>query len=379
MRTWKESGWGGRLKLIAFSLLPALVLLFIAEFLAHLTIYRDIRVEEDPILGGGAVYRMHFGRAWWGHTSETPLNTLGFPDREFVGFVPKGECTHVVFAGDSFTFGDAVDRHRNYVSLVERAVQRSHPDRCIRVFNLGERMTTIDRQAEHIRSTLALLDPDLVILGQYQNDITDLTNPGSVAYVPPDTTAQDNPNWWGDVVRTRVPFSNANLVRFLSYRAFAFLITSGIPYDLLAQWSVLEDPRNQEMADRLTGIYREIFVELVEELRGGGIEFGVLVFPSKLDLMAHRSPEEAFFLTLAGETDVPALPLYGPLDRNRTPYPFQMYDGHLSEAGNEVVAREVYGWLFPPDGGSSPFRALSGGSTSSANMASTPPAGAGAP
>ena len=362
MKTWKESGWKGRIKLLLFSLVPTLVLLLLAEFVANLTIYRDIRVEEDPIAGGQAVYTMRFGKAWWGKESQTPLNTLGFPDREFTSVGPKGDCVHVVFAGDSFTFGDAVDRHRNFVSLVERALIRQYPDACLRVFNLGERMTTIDRQAEHIRSTLHLLDPDLVILGQYQNDITDLTNPGAAAWEPPpppdSTQAIDgNANFWGDVVRNRVPFSNAALIRLLSYHAFAFLVTSGIEYDVLAQWSVLEDPRNRAMADRLTGIYREIHLDLLAELRARGTEVGVLILPSKLDIMAKRSPEEVFFRSLAQEAETPYLSLFGPLNENRRPYTYQLYDGHLSEAGNALVAGAVFRWLVP-DGTQSPFRFL---------------------
>lgn len=378
MKSWKESGWGGRLKLVVFSLLPAVVLLLIAEVLANLTIHRDFHVEEDPLVGGGAVYHMRFGRAWWGKASQTPLNTLGFPDREFVGFSPRGECVHVVFVGDSFTFGDAVDRHRTFVSLVERALQRQG-ERCIRVFNLGERMTTIDRQARHVRETLDLLDPDLVILGMYQNDLTDLTNPGSPAHrppPPPDSLAgfDGNTNWWGDVVRNRVPFSNAALVRFLSYRAFAFLIQAGIEYDILAQWSVLEDPGRAEMAAELTGIYRALFLELAAELEDGGIELGVLILPSKLDILAKRYPEEAFFRSLAEEAGVPHLSLFPVLNENRSQYTFQMYDGHLSEAGNALVAREVYAWLLPGDG-TSPFASLT--TSSSAGTAPTPGPGTG--
>jgi hypothetical protein len=383
MKTWKEAGWKGRTKLILFSLVPTLVLLILAEFAANLTIYRDIRVEEDPLAGGQAVYRMRFGKAWWGKESQTPLNSLGFPDREFSSVGPKGDCVHVVFAGDSFTFGDAVDRHRNFVSLVERAMARRYPDACLRVFNLGERMTTIDRQAEHIRSTLQLLDPDLVIVGQYQNDLTDLTNPGAAAYEPPpppDSTAgiDGNANFWGDVVRNRVPFSNAALIRLLSYHAFAFLVTSGIEYDVLAQWSVLEDPRNQAMADRLTGIYREIHLDLLEELRARGTEVGVLIFPSKLDIMAKRAPEDAFFRALAEEAETPYLSLFNTLNENRSPYTYQMYDGHLSEAGNALVARDIFDWLAPTVG-QSPFSSLEGLSKSTEDAGVGTPPGVAAP
>lgn len=357
MQTWKEMTWPQRLKLVIMSLLPALVLLVVAQTYAYLTIYRDIQVEDDPLLGTPAVYRMHFGKAWWGQTTETPLNSLGFPDEEFAGIGPKGDCVHIVFSGDSFTFGDAVDRHRNFFSLVERAIARKYPERCVRLFNIGERMTTIQEQRERIRKTRDLLQPDIVILGQYQNDLTDLTNPGNVAHQPPDTTGGDG-LWWGDVVRKRVPFANASLTRFLTYRAFAFMITRDIQYDMLGQWSVLADDRNQALADRLTSIYRGMYLELVEELRANGIEFGTIILPSKLDLLAGRYPEGDFFIELARNAEVPYVTVFDALDASRAEYPYQMYDGHLSEAGNEVVAGAVFRWL-TPDGADPPFEALS--------------------
>lgn len=343
VKTWKEMTWSERLKLVALSIAPAVLLVVIAQTYAYLTIYRDIRVEDDPIHGTPAVYRMHFGKAWWGQTTETPLNSLGFPDDEFSDIGPKGECVHIVVSGDSFVFGDAVDRHRNFFSLVKRAMGRAHPDACVRFFNIGERMTTIQEQRERIRETRDLLQPDIVILGQYQNDLTDLTNPGNVAHVPPDTT--EGGMWWGDVVRQRVPFANAAITRFLSYHAFAFMITRGVEYDILGQWSVLADGTNNDLAKQLTSIYGEMYAELAEELRAEGIEFGTIILPSKLDLLAGRYPEGDFFVSLAAENGLPYLTTFESLDAARADYPYQTYDGHLSEAGNAVVARELFQWL----------------------------------
>lgn len=357
-KSWSEMSWGSRIKLLIFSLIPVIVLLILADTYASFRIYRDISVEEDPLVGGPAVYHMHFGKGWWGQRTETPLNSLGFPDEEFVPLGPKGDCVHVVFVGDSFTFGDAVDRHRNFVSLVERAFGRKYPDRCIRFFNLGQRETTIEEQMGFIRKTKAVLEPDVVILGQYQNDLTDLTNPGNAAYEPPPAEGEESEVWWGNVVRHRVPFANASLVRYLSYHAFAFMITRGIEYDVLSQWSVLADASNHALAERLTSIYGQMYEELLAELRAEGTEFGVIIMPSKLDLLAGRYPEGEFFAGLAQENDVPYLAVFDALDRSREEYPYQMYDGHLSEAGNEVVAREVFQWLTTADPDRNPFPAL---------------------
>jgi hypothetical protein len=355
LKTWKEMRWPERLKLVGLSLLPALILLIVAQLLAYMTIHRDVQIEHDPVTDQVSMYQMSFGKGWWRTTSRTPLNAWGFPDKEFAGIGPKGGCVHVVFAGDSFTFGDAVDRHRNYFALVETWTARRFPDRCIRMFNIAERKTTIDEQSDRIRETLEVLNPDLVILGIYQNDLADLLIRGEVPHEV--TDAEEGEGWWGVRIWNRIPLANSSLVRFLTYRAFAFMITRGIEYDLLAQWSVIADPGSQDLAARLTSAYRRLFLELQAELRERDVELGVVIMPSKLDIMARQYPEEPFFIELAEEAGVPFVSTFDALDRNRRPYPFQMYDGHLSEAGNAVVAEDVFQWLFSgPDG--SPFAAL---------------------
>ncbi|HWP02156.1 MAG TPA: SGNH/GDSL hydrolase family protein, partial [Gemmatimonadaceae bacterium] len=321
-----------------FSLLPALVLLGCAELLATLTIDRRTSRVTDPATGRVS-YTMQIGRLPWGRTSVTPLNALGFPDEEFSS-LDKGPCVHVVVAGDSFVFGDGVDRDSSFVSLVKRWA-RARPGRCVRILNVAERGTTIDQQARRIRETFDVLRPDVVILGQYQNDLTDLTNPGAIADTAP---ARDVGARARDPIRDRLAAFNANLVRLLSYHAFAFMIRRGIEYDVLARWSVLADSSRSEEATRLKVIYESQYEELVKDLTARGVAFGVIILPSKFDILAKRFPEEQFFLSLANRYAAPYLRVFPVVDANRSPYPFLMYDGHLNEIGNRLVATALYRW-----------------------------------
>jgi hypothetical protein len=344
--------WRRRMKVVLFSLLPALMLLVLLEVASHLLTVRTFDTVRDPDTGGG-YYSMRTGVMPWSQRSVTPLNSLGFPDDEFTG-IEKGECLHVVFTGDSFTFGDAVDRERNYVSLVKAATRERFPDQCIRMFNIAERMTTIEQQAKRVRETMAALQPDIVILGQYQNDLTDLTNPGSIAFRPRAEDGQSN--HWGERLR-RIPGFTNSTVRMLTYRTFSWMIMNDVEYDRpLAAWSVLADSSQREAAEFLTGIYRDMYLDLAAELQQRGIAFGAVIFPSKLDVLAKRYPEEEFFLSLAREAGIPHLSLMPRLNRTRDRYTYQMYDGHLSEYGNEISAEEIVGWLY--DSVPAPFPSL---------------------
>jgi hypothetical protein len=342
---WKGANWKGRLKLIIFSLLPVALLFFTAEMAAHLITKRHFEEVQDP-LTGGTWYTMTTGLLPWSPSSTTLLNSHGLPDDEYVNVLPKGDCVHIVVAGDSFTFGDAVNRERSYFQLVKGASAIRHPDRCLRFFNVAQRMTTIEQQAARVRETWHLLQPDLVIIGQYQNDLTDLTNPGSILHVP---TEGRHAVHWGDRLSFSVPGYTNALARMLTYRAFAFMIQNGIAYDVLRKWSALEDDANSDYAALLKSTYRDLFAEFVADMGTRGVEVGVVIMPSKMDVLAKRYPEGEFFEALAREFAIPHLSVMPALMANRRPYAFQMYDGHLSEAGNRLVAGEVVRWLFDGD------------------------------
>lgn len=344
MKSWKEASWSGRAKLVLFSLVPLVLVLIVAQACAYFATHRTIEMTTDPTTGQ-TYYSMRIGDWPWSHRSLTPINSLGLPDQEFAGLVPKGQCVHVLLAGDSYTFGDATSAEFRWGNVVQGMTARHFPDRCIRFFNIGVRNTTIDTTIVRIRQVLPLIQPDVVILGQYQNDLTDLANPGSPAWVP---YGPGHPydSHWGERLGRIVPGYNISLFRYLTYNAFAFMIEHNIKYDVLSTWSVLETDSKKQFADRLKGIYHGLYGSLVKEMRDKNIEFAVLIFPSKMDVLAKRSPEGAYFSGLAREYGVPQLQLMPTLDANRRQMPFYLYDGHMNEFGNRVVAEAVWKWLF---------------------------------
>lgn len=355
MKEWKHMTRGERVRMIIFSLLPTLLLLVAAEVYAAFAIHRTWGVQRDPETGR-AYYAMQMGRLPWSHRSVTPLNSDGFPDEEFSTLPPKGDCLHIVLTGDSFVFGDGVDADASFFGVMKKA-NASRAGRCVRLFNISQRATTIEQQAKRVRETLPVLKPDIVLLGQYQNDLSDLTKPGFVAHraaAGPEEKIETNS--WGERIRKTVPVFKASLLKYLTYHAFRVFVERDMPYDVLARWSMFEDPNSAAALEELKGTYTAMYDSLVTELQGQGIEFGVMIFPSKLDILAQRYPEEAFFVELAKRAKVPYLTLFPALDAARSEYPFLMFDGHLNERGNRVVASAITDWLFESD--EVPFAAL---------------------
>lgn len=355
------------LKLILFALIPVTILAALAEVLAAFTIERVARIV--PRDGSPArEYRMRTGEWPWSRVSITPINSLGFPDREFPDPSAPKTCAHVVVIGDSFVFGDGVDGDSSWVGILQREAASRTGGPCLKVFNLGERGTSVPRQARRLHELRARLRPDVVILGQYQNDFTDLLEPEPTPLILTSSdTASTGPGegrtigreggatGWGNV-QDRLKLFNPKLVRYLSYHVFAAMITNGIHRDELEHWSVFEDSTRRDVARGLEEQYAASFDSLAAALAADSVDFGVVIFPSKFDVLAGRYPEESRFLKMAGKHRLPALRIFPVLDTMRAPYAFLLYDGHLNERGNRLVADAVSSWLF--GSASAPFPVL---------------------
>ena len=128
------------------------------------------------------------------------------------------------------------------------------------------RNTTIDTTIVRIHQVLPLIQPDVVILSQYQNDLTDLANPGSPAWVPAATAAVTTATGASGSARS-FPVTTSRSLRYLTYNAFAFMIEHNIKYDVLSTWSVLETHAKKAFADKLEGIYHDLYGSLVKDMK----------------------------------------------------------------------------------------------------------------
>jgi hypothetical protein len=353
MTSGTTSPWRQRLKLVAFALTPFVVLFATAETLARLAITRHADVVVDDATGRRH-YEFRMGKFPWSHASITPLNQDGFPDVSFDSVGPKlPGCRHLVFVGDSFTFGDGVDLDESYVSDVRRALARDSAARgCVRVFNLGRRATSVAQQRLALQRTMARLAPDAVVLTTYQNDLADLefdTLPAAPApsASPSAPTPPRRATW-----RPRMPAADVALVRWLTYVLAEGLTKAGVQVDLLARWSFLADPARTDEARRLKSAYEVRFDSLVTDLQRQGTRFGVVAMPSKFDLLAKRAPEVDYFIGLAKGRQLPTLSMYDVFDGRRAVYPFLSYDGHLNREGNRMVAEAIVAWLRTGEGAS---------------------------
>lgn len=344
---WRELRGRERGRLLLFAAVPAVLLVALLEFLSWLAIARDFEVVEPP----GTDRRQYVftvGHFPWSVSSRVAINSLGFPDVEFAE-VTEDECFRLLFVGDSYTFGDGVDDHESFVAVLRARLAARAKSPCVRVYNAGERASSIEQQLRNFRVVQPLLRPHAVVLAQYQNDLTDLTKTWFASQAGRDTAVTGAT--WRPSFRVE-----SSLLRWLSYRLIAAASMAGVKYDLLSRWSILSGSAPQARVEAILGIYTTVFDSLVKEVREAGADFATVVLPSKLDVLAGRSPEEPFFVSLAQSRQVPALPLFSAFDSVRRPYPYLLYDGHLNPSGNALVASAIELWFL--DSVAAPFAEL---------------------
>jgi lysophospholipase L1-like esterase len=100
------------------------------------------------------------------------INSLGFRGHEVVTPKPPGTF-RVVVIGDSVTMGWGVGDAETYSAQLEALLQARFPGRRVDVANLGVGGYDTRQEVALLQRNVARLEPDLVLVGFYSNDVPD--------------------------------------------------------------------------------------------------------------------------------------------------------------------------------------------------------------
>ncbi len=108
-------------------------------------------------------------------------NSLGFrSDREYSQ--PKGEkTTRILVIGDSITLGWGVEYSQTYPKLLENFLDKDAKDRRYEVINTGVGNYNSVNELEMLKKYI-YLDPDIIVVGFYINDIEKVKYPSKLSY-----------------------------------------------------------------------------------------------------------------------------------------------------------------------------------------------------
>ncbi len=156
-----------RILLAAAAALTALVLLEGGARIAAFALQRERAVGFDPVLGWRMLPHVEKRGGFWSATEPGRTNAHGWRDVERTVAKPAG-VRRIAALGDSFTFGQGVDRGDRWTDRVERATGWQ-------VLNFGACAYGTDQEVlvyEHVARTFA---PDAVLLTVFLgNDLDDI-------------------------------------------------------------------------------------------------------------------------------------------------------------------------------------------------------------
>ena len=115
-------------------------------------------------------YVMAPGQQGWIDDGLVSVNSLGFRGSEVVLPKPPGRF-RIVVTGDSLTLGWGVGDDETYAARLEQLLRNRFPDQDLDVINLGVGGYNTRQEVAILERNVPRLQPDLVIVGFYLNDV----------------------------------------------------------------------------------------------------------------------------------------------------------------------------------------------------------------
>lgn len=102
-------------------------------------------------------------------------NTAGFRDIERVLDKPEG-VVRMAFIGDSYTFGQGVERHDRFAERAGALLDESYRDATVETLNFGRPGADVQDVLRILEGAALHFDPDIVVYGFVLNDFSDRAN-----------------------------------------------------------------------------------------------------------------------------------------------------------------------------------------------------------
>jgi lysophospholipase L1-like esterase len=290
------------------------------------------------------------GAEAWTIDAPVHVNSLGLRDEELTVEKPPG-TKRVLCLGDSFTFALGVRLEDLYAKQLERKLTSDAPSERFQVINAGIAGYNTRQELITYLTLGKQLDPDLVVLGFYWNDlvgnaepIPDLENTPRIPAAEPDAFTPRGQH--------RIPAPIRNLLR---QSVLLYLTTTGAqaiaaqlspPTDL---YSVVQRALLTGDAATLTPYWRETAMRLTElaaAAKARGVPVILLAFPSENEVR-HEFPKLIFAEKLReiwAPTGFPMVDLTSAYrdSRRAGENPFLPYDLHPNAVGMRIAAGAVY-------------------------------------
>jgi hypothetical protein len=260
------------------------------------------------------------------------INSHGYRGKDF----PARRTTEefrILFVGDSFTWGDLVHDHETLPVRLQERLRRTCSG--VHVINAGVGGTTIDAHRDIVARGLAL-QPDLVVLMFYDNDIAELSGP----------------TFWEVMAENRRRKSQfpLSVVHLLLNRTATWTVMRRASTRIGNHGQQAVPVRDEEFWETSLQSHRAVYEghlrSLATDLQNQGIPFVMLSYPSHLRMLEPTvSVDHAEWLVaLTEEIEIPFLDLLPVLDASEMAIDelfFIPWDGHARPIGYDIASQRV--------------------------------------
>lgn len=314
-----------RVKLV-FSVIMMVLATVAAEIAVRLFVpvrsVGPVGTTYDPVYGKALKKSYSCRRTGAEFTYTLSTNSLGFRGPEPKS-LPKGA---VVFLGDSFTMGSAVDDGEEVPALIAGKLDERYGRDVVPVVNAGVANNGNGRWVKFLRGEAERYDPSFVVMQVYINDFADNANERLFELDADGKLVERPVPKPGKAQRLQAIVESIPLVRYSYLVAIARQAVSNV----MAKQQVMWDKTDPVTVDPLT------YAILDEALRVSVTEHK---WPTGIEIIECRPDQEARVREIAARYGVPVLRLPGKKER---PDLYWKIDPHWHAQGSVWVADEVY-------------------------------------
>jgi len=281
-------------------------------------------------------------------------NSRGFRGREVDVPKPSGRV-RIVALGDSVTFGWGVNDADTFCSQLEHDLRTQHPGVDVEVVNLGVPGYATRQEVALLKRNLAELQPDVVLVGFYTNDLPDTLDDKASGRSGTRIEAQDRgagqilhmnpaPSSWLErqARRSRAIYTASHGLKALIHRG------EGKPGSSM-ELDLLESRSSGDLETAWQSVTGQL-----ENLKAAATEFhfsaGIVVLPPREQVFG-LYPDSDYQKRIRGLADRLGLFVIDPLpslvaSSLKKPSLFIPYDrNHPSPAGHRLIARSIATYL----------------------------------
>ncbi len=266
------------------------------------------------------------------------INSLGLRGEEIAAEKPKG-VYRILTLGDSYTFGERVDDEQTFPFQLEKLLNNSPQIKsAVEVVNAGHACYSSREEYEYLLERGLRLNPDMVIMAWFCNDITELSREYS----------------WRDLLKEHYryePFKSYirsfaifNAMRvIISYNFIKLRFGPYVPKEEINMFDKEETATEKKLWD----ICFDNILKIKNVCKANNIKFILLALPNPQQFTTTNGFNPQLKLRMFTETngidfiDLKGKFMAGGVDS----YYLLPKDPHFSPAGNKLVAKEIYNFI----------------------------------